>query len=100
MNAADILGDLLGGKGGGIFKDIFGGAGTPAPPSRERKVAPPPSQSDIAAQARELEDMISLTAITLDTEAESSYLDELAHGLRLPREIRNHLHQRLGLPVP
>lgn len=221
MNAADILGDLLGGKGGGIFKDIFGGAGTPAPPSRERKVAPPPSQSDIAAQARELEDMIgvgrggasaprpapaprqqppatnpretpkparvppplpeappddplrqdseatvliramihaakadgklspeeqkaliermggaspevirflqnelnretdvrdfawsvplgmegkvymiSLTAITLDTRAESSYLDELAHGLRLPREIRNHLHQRLGLPVP
>lgn len=225
MNAADILGDLLGGKGGGIFKDIFGGAGgagAPAPPTRERKVAPPPppSQGDIAAQARELEDMIgvgrggvaaprpapaprpqapatnpwetpkptrvppplpdappddplrqdseatvliramihaakadgklspeeqkaliermggaspevirflqnelnretdvrefawsvplgmegkvymiSLTAITLDTQAESSYLDELAHGLRLPLEIRNHLHQRLGLPV-
>jgi hypothetical protein len=223
MNAADILGELLGGKSGGIFKDIFGGAGgagAPAPPARDRKVAPPPSQGDIAAQARELEDMIgvgrggaaaprpapaprqqapatqpwetpkptrippplleappedplrqdseatvliramihaakadgklspeeqkalidrmggaspevirflqnelnretdvrefawsvplgmegkvymiSLTAITLDSEAESSYLDELAHGLRLPREIRNHLHQRLGLPV-
>jgi uncharacterized membrane protein YebE (DUF533 family) len=219
MNAADILGELLGGKGGGIFKDIFGGAGGAAPaPARERETAPPPSAGDIASQAKELEDMIgvgrrgvapsrpaprqqvpanhpwetpqparvppplpeappddpvrrdseatvliramihaakadgrltpeeqkalvdrmggaspevirflqheldqptdvrefawsvplgmegkvymiSLTAITVDSESEASYLDELAHGLRLPREVRNHLHQHLGLPA-
>jgi hypothetical protein len=217
MNAADILGELLGGKGGGLFKDIFGGAGGAAP-SPAREVAPPPSRGDIASQAKELEDMIgvgrggapsrqappsrpqapandpwqtpqptrvpppipeappddpvrqdseaivliramihaakadgklspeeqmaliermggaspevirflqnelnrptdvrefawsvplgmegkvymiSLTAITVDSEAEASYLDELAHGLRLPREVRDHLHRRLGLP--
>jgi hypothetical protein len=43
---------------------------------------------------------ISLTAIDLDTKAESAYLAELAHGLRLPMEVREHLHARYGAPAP
>ena len=217
MNAADILGELLGGKSGGIFKDIFGQAAG-GPPAGRTQAAPPPSPADIAGQAKELEDMIgvgrggpsspsrrsaapdtppadpwespvpgrippplpeapqedpgrqdreasvliramihaakadgrltpeeqralidrmggsspdvirflqtelnrpadvrefawsvplgmeakvymiSLSAITVDSREEATYLDELAHGLRLPREVRNHLHQRLGFP--
>lgn len=44
--------------------------------------------------------MISLSAIELDSKAESEYLDELARGLRLPREVRANIHQRFGLPAP
>jgi len=40
---------------------------------------------------------ISLTAIDLDTRAESDYLRELAHGLRLPEEVTSHIHQRFGI---
>ena len=43
---------------------------------------------------------ISLSAIDLDTKAESDYLKELAHGLRLPLEVRQHIHQRYGVPLP
>jgi uncharacterized membrane protein YebE (DUF533 family) len=43
---------------------------------------------------------VSLSAIDLDTKSESDYLDQLAHGLRLPREARAHIHQRYGAPVP
>jgi len=42
--------------------------------------------------------MITLSAVTIDTAEESAYLEELAHGLRLPREVRNHIHQQFGLP--
>lgn len=44
---------------------------------------------------------ISLAAIDLDTKAESDYLRQLAHGLRLPYEVCNHIHQRYGIrPLP
>jgi hypothetical protein len=43
---------------------------------------------------------ISLAAIDLDTKRESAYLSELAHGLRLPLEVRQHLHERYGAPAP
>lgn len=42
--------------------------------------------------------MISLSAIDLDTRQESDYLRELAHGLRLPKEVCDQLHQRCGVP--
>jgi uncharacterized membrane protein YebE (DUF533 family) len=41
---------------------------------------------------------ISLTAIDLDSKAESDYLRELAHGLRLPAEVCDHIHRKLGVP--
>ena len=43
--------------------------------------------------------MISLSAIELDSKTESDYLEELARGLRLPREVRAGIHQRFGLPA-
>jgi hypothetical protein len=43
---------------------------------------------------------VSLAAIDLDTKAESTYLEQLAHGLRLPLEVRAHIHQRYGAPAP
>jgi uncharacterized membrane protein YebE (DUF533 family) len=43
--------------------------------------------------------MISLSAVDLDTRAESDYLRDLAHGLRLPKEVCDGLHQRCGVPV-
>ena len=42
---------------------------------------------------------VSLAAIDLDTKAESDYLRELAHGLRLPKEVCDHIHQRYGVPL-
>ncbi len=41
---------------------------------------------------------LSLIAIDLDTSREASYLLELAHGLRIPDEVREQIHQRLGAP--
>jgi hypothetical protein len=43
---------------------------------------------------------VSLAAIDLDTKSESEYLQQLAHGLRLPPEVCTHLHQRYGAPLP
>lgn len=43
---------------------------------------------------------VSLTAIDLDSQAESDYLRQLGHGLRLPLEVRSHIHQRYGVPAP
>ena len=43
---------------------------------------------------------ISLSAIDLDTKSESEYLERLAHGLRLPRNVRAQIHQRYAVPVP
>ena len=43
---------------------------------------------------------ISLSAIDLDTKSESEYLEQLAHGLRLPRDVRAQIHQRYAVPVP
>lgn len=43
---------------------------------------------------------VSLSAIDLDRKSESDYLAELAHGLRLPLEVRQHIHQRYGAPLP
>lgn len=43
---------------------------------------------------------VSIAAIDLDTKAESTYLEQLAHGLRLPREVRIHIHQHYGAPPP
>jgi uncharacterized membrane protein YebE (DUF533 family) len=37
---------------------------------------------------------ISLMAVDVDSQTEAEYLDELAHGLRLPAEVREQLHQR------
>ena len=58
MNATDILGEILGGgKGGGIFKDIFGKSAPSRPAQKEDSSA---SADEIARQARELEDMIGV----------------------------------------
>ncbi len=43
---------------------------------------------------------ISLSAIDLDSKAESDYLRQLAHGLRLPAEVCAHIHQRYGTAAP
>jgi hypothetical protein len=43
---------------------------------------------------------VSLAAIDLDTKSESTYLEQLAHGLRLPRDVRAHIHQRYGAAAP
>lgn len=43
---------------------------------------------------------ISLAAITLDTQAESDYLRELGHGLRLSDDDRGEIHRRFGIPAP
>ena len=41
---------------------------------------------------------ISLTAINLDVKSESDYLRLLAHGLRIPAEVCDKIHQRFGIP--
>ncbi len=41
---------------------------------------------------------MSLIAIDLDTSSEAKYLMELAEALRLPTEIREQIHQRVGAP--
>jgi uncharacterized membrane protein YebE (DUF533 family) len=41
---------------------------------------------------------LSLIAIDLDTGKEAKYLMELAESLRLPTEVREQIHQRLGAP--
>jgi len=41
---------------------------------------------------------MSLIAIDLDTGSEAKYLMELAEALRLPMEVREQIHQRLGAP--
>lgn len=41
---------------------------------------------------------MSLIAIDLDTNREASYLIDLAHGLRIPANFREQIHQRLGAP--
>ncbi len=42
---------------------------------------------------------ISLAAIDLDSQAEATYLRELAHGLRLSPEFCNDLHRQYGAPT-
>jgi hypothetical protein len=42
---------------------------------------------------------LSLMTIRLDSNAEASYLNELAHGLRLSPETRQQIHQRYGAPA-
>jgi uncharacterized membrane protein YebE (DUF533 family) len=41
---------------------------------------------------------MSLIAIDLDTGEEAKYLMELSELLRLPTEVREQIHQRLGAP--
>ena len=41
---------------------------------------------------------LSLIAIDLDEGEEASYLMQLANGLRIPVEVREQIHQRLGAP--
>ena len=41
---------------------------------------------------------MSLIAIDLDTGQEAKYLMELAEALRLPADVREQIHQRLGAP--
>lgn len=41
---------------------------------------------------------MSLIAIDLDTSQEAKYLMELAEALRLPMDVREQIHQRLGAP--
>ncbi len=41
---------------------------------------------------------MSLIAIDLDTGREAKYLLELARSLRIPDEVREQIHQRLGAP--
>jgi hypothetical protein len=41
---------------------------------------------------------MSLIAIDLDTGREAKYLVELAQALRIPLEVREQIHQRLGAP--
>jgi uncharacterized membrane protein YebE (DUF533 family) len=40
---------------------------------------------------------ISIMAMDLKTPAETRYLEELAHGLRLSPEIRGEIHRHYGL---
>lgn len=42
---------------------------------------------------------ISLAAVDVDTQAEATYLKDLAHGLRLEPELCNQLHQQYGAPA-
>ncbi len=42
---------------------------------------------------------ISLTAINLDVKSESDYLRLLAHGLRIPADVCDQIHQRFGIPL-
>ena len=39
---------------------------------------------------------MSLIAIDVDSQAETAYLDELAHGLRIPAEARDQIQRRYG----
>jgi uncharacterized membrane protein YebE (DUF533 family) len=41
---------------------------------------------------------LSLIAIDLDTRREADYLTQLANALRIPKEIREQIHERLGAP--
>ncbi len=41
---------------------------------------------------------MSLVAIDLDTGQEAKYLMELAEALRIPMDVREQIHQRLGVP--
>ncbi|WP_161604480.1 tellurite resistance TerB family protein [Roseiconus nitratireducens] len=41
---------------------------------------------------------MSLIAIDLDTSDEAKYLMELSESLRLPMEVREQIHQRMGAP--
>ena len=41
---------------------------------------------------------ISLMAINLDSRAEQRYLQDLAHGLRMPPALCAQIHQRFGVP--
>ena len=43
---------------------------------------------------------LSLAVMTMDSRAESSYLSELAHGLRMSPATCQQIHQRLGVPGP
>jgi hypothetical protein len=42
---------------------------------------------------------ISLIAIQVDSRREADYLNELAKYLRLPANVRNQIHTRLGVPT-
>ena len=42
---------------------------------------------------------ISLGAIDLDSNPETDYLGDLAHGLRLQPDVCNQIHQRLRVPT-
>ena len=42
---------------------------------------------------------ISLAAVDIDTQAEATYLKDLAHGLRLDPELCNQLHHQYGAPA-
>ena len=41
---------------------------------------------------------MSLIAIDLDTNREARYLTQLADALRIPADVREQIHQRLGAP--
>ncbi len=41
---------------------------------------------------------LSLIAIDLDEGSEANYLMQLAQGLRIPADVREQIHQRLGAP--
>lgn len=43
--------------------------------------------------------MVSLSAITLDNQAEANYLRDLAHGLRLSPEVCNEIHTKMRAPA-
>jgi len=44
--------------------------------------------------------MVSLAAIRVDTDAESSYLAALADQLDLDGSVINAIHEDLGMPLP
>jgi uncharacterized membrane protein YebE (DUF533 family) len=43
---------------------------------------------------------MSLIAIDLDTSHEKTYLRDLAHGLRIPQEVCEQIHERMGAAGP
>lgn len=112
MNAADILGEILGGKGDGRLTreeqqamiECMGGASPEAlrflqdELNRETNVRDFTWSWSVPLGMEAKVDMISLSTATENCPEETAFLDELAHGLRLPRDVRSHLHRRLGLP--
>ena len=64
------------------------------PPETETLISAAKGRPELAAEIY----AASLMAIEVDTAAEKTYLDKLASGLGLPREVTRRIEQMVGLP--